>query len=83
MVRAIFWILIIPGAIITYFILGTLFNILLCISGGEDWKREIRKDDTIPLIIFWPFVLLVYIIVAPVCALQWVLGKITGEDDDD
>lgn len=75
----IFWLLIIPGGIITYIIVGILVNILLCVAEGQDWRRwrrELQDEDTIEVIIFWPFVLVLAFILLPVAALQWILEKI-------
>ena len=80
--RVLFWALVIPGAIITYFIIGVLLNILLCVFSGDDWRCELRDDDTFPLIIFWPLVLAVWLVFLPMSALQWVLEKIAERNDE-
>ena len=75
--RVLFWALVIPGAIITYFIIGVLLNILMCVWSGDDWRSELQDEDTLPLIVFWPFVLVAVVFVfLPMCALQWVLEKL-------
>lgn len=81
--RVLFWALVIPSAIITYFIIGVLLNILLCVWSGVDWRCELRDDDTFPLIIFWPLVLVAVVFVfLPMSALQWVLEKIAERNDE-
>ena len=77
-----FWALVIPGAIITYFVVGVMLNILMCVFSGDDWRRELPDEDTLPLIIFWPFVLIAVVFVfLPMSALQWVLEKLAGGEE--
>lgn len=80
---ALFWVLVIPGAFITYFVIGVLLNILLCVICGEDWRRDLTDENTFPLIIFWPFVLIALVFFfLPMSALQWVLEKIAERNDE-
>lgn len=80
---ALFWVLVIPGAFITYFVIGVMINILLCIFSGDDWRNELPDEDTMPLIIFWPFVLIALVFFClPMSALQWVLEKIAERNDE-
>lgn len=80
---ALFWVLVIPGAFITYFVIGVMINILLCIFSGVDWRSELPDEDTMPLIIFWPFVLIASVFFfLPMSALQWVLEKIAERNDE-
>lgn len=81
--RVLFWALVIPGAIITYFVIGVLSNILLCVCIGVDWRSALQEEDTFPLIIFWPLVLVVAMFFfLPMNALHWVLEKIAEGNDE-
>ena len=81
--RVLFWVLVIPGAIITYFVIGVLSNILLCVCIGVDWRSALQEEDTFPLIIFWPLVLVVSMFFfLPMSALQRVLEKIAERNDE-
>jgi hypothetical protein len=75
-----FWLLVIPGAIITYLIIGFIFVLLLCIvTCGEDWKQEFNDDMIIPMILFWPFTLVIALIILPKAIMESVIEKITKE----
>lgn len=73
-----FWLLVIPGAIITYLILGFIFVLLLCImTCGKDWKEKFNDDIVVLMIIGWPFTLILALIIAPIVIIQMIIEKIT------
>ena len=76
-----FWLLVIPGAIITYLTLGFLIILLLCVvTCGEDWKEEFNDDIVIIMIIYWPFTLILGLIKLPIVIMQIIIDKITEEN---
>ena len=76
-----FWLLVIPGAIITYLILGFFLVLLLCIvTCDKGWKQEFNDDITITMILLWPITLVVALIVLPIVVIRIIIEKITEEN---
>ena len=76
-----FWLLVIPGAIITYLTLGFFIVLLICIVAfGEYWKEEFKNDLVIPMILCWPLTLVIVLIIAPIAIMRMIIEKITEEN---
>ena len=79
-INILFWLLVIPGAIVTYLIIGFIFVLLFCImTCGKDWKEEFNDDIVVLMIIGWPFTLILALIIAPIVIIRMIIEKITEE----
>ena len=73
-----FWLLVIPGAIITYLIFGFFLVLLLhIITCVKDWKKDFNDDITIPMILCWPLTLILALIYLPIAIMKSIIEKIT------
>lgn len=69
-------------ACVLYLLVGFGFNALRAkMVGYENWKEWYREEDGgyIPSLVFWPFMAVMFVVVAPVILLQKALDDLIGD----
>lgn len=84
MIRVLFWLLVIPGGIFTYLVIGVLIYLVSCKLDGTNWRKDMKNandSEFVNIMLMWPMFLVLVLVSLPVCGVIHIMEKIAEGND--